>query len=101
MVLSGSFNGLRGEIRTYLVPLVLSLICDLCCNQIGALYQPCRIILFLLKIFIKVAMIAPDAADRGIPVCEINLDVTPKTNDFAFHFHGKSGEILPEIVANL
>ena len=48
-------------------------------------------------------MIAPesDAADRGIPVCEINLDVTPKTNDFAFHFHGKSGEILPELVANL
>ena len=56
---------------------------------------------FVVKIMLKVAMIAPDAADRGIPVCEINLDVTPKTNDFAFHFHGKSGVILPELVASL
>ena len=49
----------------------------------------------------KVAMIAPDAAARGIPVCEINLDVTPKTSDFEFHFHGKSGVILPELVSQL
>ena len=46
-------------------------------------------------------MIAPDAAARGIPVCEINLDVTPKTSDFEFHFQGKSGVILPELVSKL
>ena len=46
-------------------------------------------------------MIAPDAAARGIPVCEINLDVTPKTSDFEFHFQGKSGVILPELVSQL
>ena len=45
-----------------------------------------------------VAMIAPDAADLGIPVIEINLDTTPKTDSFMYHFHGKSGEILPLIV---
>lgn len=45
-----------------------------------------------------VAMIAPDAADLGIPVIEINLDTTPKTDRFMYHFHGKSGEIIPLIV---
>ena len=46
-------------------------------------------------------MIAPDAAEQGIPVVEINLDTTPKTDCFMYHFHGKSGEILPLLLEQM
>ncbi|XP_043194138.1 NAD-dependent protein deacylase-like isoform X2 [Amphibalanus amphitrite] len=45
------------------------------------------------------AMFAPSVAERGVPVAEFNLEPTPKTAEFGFHFTGPCGEILPEALA--
>lgn len=42
---------------------------------------------------------APMLAARGVPVAEFNLEVTPVTGNFKFHFQGKCGEILPTALA--
>ncbi|XP_078035722.1 NAD-dependent protein deacylase sirtuin-5, mitochondrial [Augochlora pura] len=34
------------------------------------------------------AMFAPQAAKRGVPVAEFNLEITPATRNFAYHFEG-------------
>ncbi|XP_077450704.1 NAD-dependent protein deacylase sirtuin-5, mitochondrial [Stigmatopora argus] len=41
------------------------------------------------------AMFAPKVAARGVPVAEFNLDETPATRRFNFHFQGPCGMILP------
>jgi NAD-dependent deacetylase len=44
------------------------------------------------------AALAHAAQDEGAVVVEINADPTPLTPNVDFAFHGKSGEILPELV---
>lgn len=34
------------------------------------------------------AMFAPSVASRGVPVAEFNLEATPQTNRFGYHFEG-------------
>lgn len=41
---------------------------------------------------------APSLADRGVPVAEFNLEETPATGAFRFHFHGPAGQTLPPIL---
>ena len=41
------------------------------------------------------ALFAPQAARRGAVVAEFNLEETPATESFQFHFHGPCGETLP------
>lgn len=41
------------------------------------------------------AMFAPQVAARGVPVAEFNLETTPATNSFGFHFEGPCGSTLP------
>ncbi|XP_060890206.1 NAD-dependent protein deacylase sirtuin-5, mitochondrial [Labrus mixtus] len=41
------------------------------------------------------AMFAPQVAARGIPVAEFNMENTPATMRFKFHFHGPCGTTLP------
>ncbi|XP_028300282.1 NAD-dependent protein deacylase sirtuin-5A, mitochondrial [Gouania willdenowi] len=41
------------------------------------------------------AMFAPQVAARGVPVAEFNMEDTPATRSFTFHFHGPCGTILP------
>ncbi|XP_061540025.1 NAD-dependent protein deacylase sirtuin-5, mitochondrial [Phycodurus eques] len=41
------------------------------------------------------AMFAPQVASRGIPVAEFNMENTPATMRFKFHFHGPCGTTLP------
>jgi len=41
------------------------------------------------------AMFAPTVASRGVPVAEFNIEDTPATHKFGFHFCGPSGETLP------
>lgn len=41
------------------------------------------------------AMFAPQVAARGVPVAEFNLEDTPATQRFTFHFHGPCGSTLP------
>ncbi|XP_061831576.1 NAD-dependent protein deacylase sirtuin-5, mitochondrial isoform X2 [Nerophis lumbriciformis] len=41
------------------------------------------------------AMFAPQVAARGVPVAEFNMENTPATMRFRFHFHGPCGTTLP------
>ena len=45
------------------------------------------------------AMFAPQVAARGVPVAEFNMEHTPATDNFGFHFQGPCGQILPEALA--
>lgn len=45
------------------------------------------------------AMFAPQVAVRGVPVAEFNLEDTPATMRFKFHFHGPCGTTLPPALA--
>jgi NAD-dependent deacetylase sirtuin 5 len=41
------------------------------------------------------AMFAPRVAARGVPVAEFNLEMTPATGGFGFHFAGSAADLLP------
>ncbi|XP_037553832.1 NAD-dependent protein deacylase sirtuin-5, mitochondrial [Nematolebias whitei] len=45
------------------------------------------------------AMFAPQVAARGVPVAEFNMENTPATERFKFHFHGPCGTTLPPAMA--
>ncbi|KAI3368454.1 hypothetical protein L3Q82_025464 [Scortum barcoo] len=45
------------------------------------------------------AMFAPQVAARGVPVAEFNMENTPATMRFKFHFHGPCGTMLPPALA--
>jgi len=45
------------------------------------------------------ALFAPEAARRGAVVAEFNIEDTPVTNKFAFHFDGPCGRTLPVALA--
>uniref|UniRef100_A0A2K5SEP1 NAD-dependent protein deacylase sirtuin-5, mitochondrial n=1 Tax=Cebus imitator TaxID=2715852 RepID=A0A2K5SEP1_CEBIM len=45
------------------------------------------------------AMFAPQVAARGVPVAEFNMETTPATNRFRFHFQGPCGTTIPEALA--
>ncbi|KAK6174402.1 hypothetical protein SNE40_017687 [Patella caerulea] len=44
-------------------------------------------------------MFAPNVASRGITVAEFNMEDTPVTNEFMYHFQGPAGEHLPAALA--
>jgi len=44
------------------------------------------------------AMFAPQVAGRGVPVAEFNLESTPETNNFGYHFEGPCGTTLPTAI---
>lgn len=45
------------------------------------------------------AMFAPQVASRGVPVAEFNMEDTPATMRFRFHFQGPCGTTLPPALA--
>ena len=45
------------------------------------------------------AMFAPQVAARGVPVAEFNMETTPATDHFGFHFGGPCAQILPTALA--
>ncbi|TKS75073.1 NAD-dependent protein deacylase sirtuin-5, mitochondrial [Collichthys lucidus] len=45
------------------------------------------------------AMFAPQVAARGVPVAEFNMEDTPATMRFKFHFQGPCGTTLPPALA--
>ncbi|KAG7513771.1 hypothetical protein JOB18_016217 [Solea senegalensis] len=45
------------------------------------------------------AMFAPQVAARRVPVAEFNMEHTPATMNFKFHFHGPCGTTLPPALA--
>ena len=38
-------------------------------------------------------------ASRGVSVAEFNMEHTPATSNFGYHFHGPCGQTLPEAIA--
>ena len=46
-----------------------------------------------------VAMFAPQVAARGVPVAEFNMEHTPATKEFGFHFQGPCGSTLPSAIS--
>ncbi|XP_030628346.1 NAD-dependent protein deacylase sirtuin-5, mitochondrial isoform X2 [Chanos chanos] len=45
------------------------------------------------------AMFAPQVAAAGVPVAEFNMECTPATDRFQFHFEGPCGVTLPRALA--
>lgn len=45
------------------------------------------------------AMYAPMVASRGVPVAEFNIEETPATTGFGFHFQGPCGSTVPVALA--
>ncbi|XP_048885747.1 NAD-dependent protein deacylase sirtuin-5, mitochondrial isoform X1 [Brienomyrus brachyistius] len=58
-------------------------ICDLC------------LVVGTSSVVYPAAMFAPQVAARGVPVAEFNMETTPATMRFAFHFQGPCGTTLP------
>lgn len=46
------------------------------------------------------AAFAPMLAKKGVPVAEFNMEETPCTGEFRFHFQGPAGETLPPLLAD-
>ncbi|XP_072459965.1 NAD-dependent protein deacylase sirtuin-5, mitochondrial isoform X3 [Notamacropus eugenii] len=45
------------------------------------------------------AIFAPHVSARGVPVAEFNMETTPVTQNFRFHFSGPCGTTIPEALA--
>ncbi|KAL6104627.1 sirt5 [Pungitius sinensis] len=45
------------------------------------------------------AMFGPQIASRGVPVAEFNMQITPKSEYFTYHFQGPCGTTLPPALA--
>ncbi|KAK4316437.1 hypothetical protein Pmani_012401 [Petrolisthes manimaculis] len=63
-------------------------VCDLC------------LVVGTSSVVYPAAMFAPQVAQRGVPVAEFNLEATPATHSFGFHFEGPCGSTLPEALAS-
>nr|CAD7193968.1 unnamed protein product [Timema douglasi] len=61
--------------------------CDLC------------LVIGTSSVIYPAAMFAPQVAARGIPVAEFNIEATPATYDFKFHFEGPCGSTVPEALS--
>ncbi|KAK5615225.1 NAD-dependent protein deacylase sirtuin-5, mitochondrial [Crenichthys baileyi] len=62
-------------------------ICDLC------------LVVGTSSIVYPAAMFGPRVASRGVPVAEFNMNTTPKTEYFMYHFQGPCGTTLPPALA--
>uniref|UniRef100_A0A672TCY9 NAD-dependent protein deacylase sirtuin-5, mitochondrial n=1 Tax=Sinocyclocheilus grahami TaxID=75366 RepID=A0A672TCY9_SINGR len=58
-------------------------ICDLC------------LVVGTSSVVYPAAMFAPQVAGRGVPVTEFNMECTPATKRFKYHFEGPCGVTLP------
>jgi len=67
-------------------------------NEAETALENCDICLVIgtSSVVYPAAMFAPTVARRGVPVAEFNLEKTPETYNFQFHFEGPSGTTVPE-----
>ncbi|CAL8090333.1 unnamed protein product [Orchesella dallaii] len=70
-------------------------------EQAGEELEKCDLCLVVgtSSIVYPAAMFAPQVAARGVPVAEFNLESTPETTNFGYHFEGPCGTTLPEALA--
>ncbi|XP_062279678.1 NAD-dependent protein deacylase sirtuin-5, mitochondrial-like isoform X1 [Scomber scombrus] len=70
-------------------------------NQAESVLDNCDLCLVVgtSSVVYPAAMFAPQVAARGVPVAEFNMEDTPATMRFKFHFHGPCGTTLPPALA--
>ncbi|CAB3360995.1 Hypothetical predicted protein [Cloeon dipterum] len=66
--------------------------------QAGEALDECDLCLVIgtSSVVYPAAMFAPQVAERGVPVAEFNMEPTPATHQFMFHFEGPCGTTVPE-----
>ncbi|CAL9695503.1 unnamed protein product [Knipowitschia caucasica] len=69
--------------------------------QVEKLMESCDLCLVVgtSSVVYPAAMFAPQAAAAGVPVAEFNMEDTPATMRFRFHFNGPCGTTLPPALA--
>ncbi|KAJ9589431.1 hypothetical protein L9F63_017375 [Diploptera punctata] len=70
-------------------------------QQAGDALDSCDICLVIgtSSVVYPAAMFAPQVAERGVPVAEFNIEKTPATFNFQFHFEGPCGSTVPEALS--
>jgi len=70
-------------------------------SQAGADLDECDICLVVgtSSVVYPAAMFAPQVAERGVTVAEFNMEETPVTTSFGYHFSGPCGTTLPGAIA--
>ncbi|XP_068176303.1 NAD-dependent protein deacylase sirtuin-5, mitochondrial-like [Antennarius striatus] len=70
-------------------------------QRVDAVLDACDLCLVVgtSSVVYPAAMFAPDLASRGVPVAEFNMEDTPVTMRFKFHFQGPCGTTLPPALA--
>uniref|UniRef100_A0A672YYR6 NAD-dependent protein deacylase sirtuin-5, mitochondrial n=1 Tax=Sphaeramia orbicularis TaxID=375764 RepID=A0A672YYR6_9TELE len=70
-------------------------------TQVETVLDSCDLCLIVgtSSVVYPAAMFAPQVAERGVPVAEFNMEHTPATMRFKFHFHGPCGTTLPPALA--
>ncbi|XP_062308501.1 NAD-dependent protein deacylase sirtuin-5, mitochondrial-like [Osmerus eperlanus] len=89
-------EGCRGLLRPAVVWFGETLDSDIL-TQVEEELERCELCLVVgtSSIVYPAAMFAPQVAHRGVPVAEFNMENTPATMRFKFHFHGPCGTTLP------
>ncbi|XP_075901585.1 NAD-dependent protein deacylase sirtuin-5, mitochondrial isoform X1 [Nelusetta ayraudi] len=71
-------------------------------NQAEQVLDSCDLCLVVgtSSVVYPAALFAPQVAARGVPVAEFNMEDTPATKNFMFHFQGPCGTTLPSALAH-
>ena len=56
-------------------------------------------IYWIVLSFLENIYSCPQVAARGVPVAEFNMEHTPATEEFGFHFQGPCGVTLPPAIS--
>lgn len=73
-----------------------------CCKKTNDALENCDMCLLVgtSSVVYPAAAFAPMLAKKGVPVAEFNMEETPCTGEFRFHFQGPAGETLPPLLAD-
>ncbi|XP_058869991.1 NAD-dependent protein deacylase sirtuin-5, mitochondrial isoform X3 [Acipenser ruthenus] len=93
-------NGCNGLLRPHVVWFGETLDSNVL-TQVEEQLEMCDLCLVVgtSSIVYPAAMFAPQVAARGVPVAEFNMETTPATTRFRFHFQGPCGLTLPPALA--
>ncbi|NP_001187449.1 NAD-dependent protein deacylase sirtuin-5, mitochondrial isoform X1 [Ictalurus punctatus] len=93
-------QGCRGLLRPHVVWFGESLDPDIL-TRVDLELERCDLCLVVgtSSIVYPAAMFAPQVAARGVPVAEFNMECTPATMRFMYHFEGPCGSTLPPALA--
>lgn len=95
-----STQSCKGLLRPHVVWFGESLDADVL-EQTELILESCDLCLVVgtSSVVYPAAMFAPQLALRGVPVAEFNLETTPATDNFQFHFDGPCGTTVPAVLS--